>query len=77
MAGKLKATALGRVLITARELDSVRGANIRLQKILGRKMYYQKGNKWYYNVHGLSNNTISELNRIADKIERAVHSMKN
>lgn len=53
---KRKAEAIGRILILAREIDSVQGENLSLQKILGRQLYYQRGNKWYYDIQKLGKN---------------------
>lgn len=72
MASKRKAEAIGRVLITAQQLDTMRGEHIKLQKILGEKIYYQRGGKWYYEVQKLNKKTILELNEIADRIEKSV-----
>ena len=43
MTGKKKAETLGRVLIPSRELDTVRGKNLTIQKILGDKIIFSKG----------------------------------
>ena len=72
MIGIKKAEAIGRVLILSRELDTVRGEYLKLQKILGPKIYFQKSGKWYYDVEKLSKKSISELNKFSDKIKRAV-----
>jgi hypothetical protein len=72
MVSNIKAEALGRVLILARELDSVRGDHFKLQKILGKNLYYQKNVKWYYDVQKMSKKTIAELNKISAKIKRAI-----
>lgn len=39
---KIKAEAIGRVLIIAQQLDTLRSKNHALQKILGEKLYYKK-----------------------------------
>ncbi len=70
MVSKLKARAIGRVLVVASKIDSVRGENLKLQKILGKALYYQKGNKWFYNIEKMNRKTILELNKLAEKIER-------
>ncbi|MCZ7616466.1 MAG: hypothetical protein M5T52_23645 [Ignavibacteriaceae bacterium] len=72
MIGSKKAEAVGRVLIQARELDTARGEYLKLQKILSSKIYFQKAGKWYYDVEKLSKKTIPELNKISDKIKRAI-----
>lgn len=72
MTGSKKAEAVGRVLIQARELDTARGEYIKLQKILGTKIYFQKDGKWYYDVEKLGKKTIPELNKISDNIKRTV-----
>lgn len=72
MESKKKAEAVGRILILSREIDTVRGENLRLQKILVKELYYQSGNKWYYDIQKLGNKTISELNEIADQIEKSI-----
>ena len=54
MTGKRKATAIGRVLIASAEIDSKRGENKKLQGILGKSLYYQKGNKWYYDIEKMN-----------------------
>lgn len=71
MVSKLKAKAIGRVLIASSQIDSVRGENQKLQKILGEALYYQKGNKWFYDIEKMSSKTILELNKLGDKIEKA------
>lgn len=40
MVSRLKAKAIGRVLVEASKIDSVRGENQKLQKILGEALYY-------------------------------------
>ena len=72
MTGKRKAIAIGRLLISSAEIDTKRGENKRLQNILGEALYYQKGNKWYYDIEKMNRLTILELNEIADKIEKSV-----
>lgn len=72
MISNKKAEAIGRVLILAKELDSVRGEYLKLQKILGSRIYFQKVGKWYYDVQKLSKKSISELNRISAQIKRAI-----
>ena len=72
MVSNKKAEAIGRILILARELDSVRGENLKLQKLLGSKIYFQKPGKWYYDVQKLSKKTISDLENISVKINRAI-----
>ena len=72
MISNKKAEALGRALILAREIDTMRGDNIKLQKILGEKLYFQRNGKWYYDVQKMSKKTISELNKFSEKIKRAV-----
>jgi len=71
MVSKIKAKAIGRVLVVASKIDSVRSENLKLQKILGKALYYQKGNKWYYDIEKMNSKTILELNKLADKIEKA------
>ncbi|MBV6420935.1 MAG: hypothetical protein DAHOPDDO_02201 [Ignavibacteriaceae bacterium] len=72
MISNKKAEAIGRILILAKELDSVKGENLKLQKILGSRIYFQKAGKWYYDVQKLSNKTISELNKISAHIKRTI-----
>ena len=72
MIGSKKAEAIGRVLILSRELDTVKGDYLKLQKILGSKIYFQKAGKWYYDVEKLAKKTIPKLNKISDKIKRAI-----
>ena len=72
MVSNKKAEALGKVLILARELDSVRGYHLKLQKILGEKLYFQRNGKWYYDVQQMSKKTIAELNKFSDKIKRSI-----
>lgn len=71
MISNLKARAIGSVLVAASKIDSVRSENQMLQKILGKALYYQKGNKWFYDIEKMNSKTISELNRLGDKIEKA------
>ena len=72
MVSNKKAEALGKVLILARELDTVRGDYVKLQRILGKNLYFQKGGKWYYDVQKMSKKTIAELNKFSDKIKGAI-----
>jgi len=72
MIGKRKAQAIGRVLTTAQQLDTVRGEHIKLQKILSEKIYYQKNGKWYYEIQKMKKKTILELNELAEKIEKSM-----
>ena len=72
MVSNKKAEALGRVLVLSRELDTVRGEYLKLQRILGKNLYYQKAGKWYYDVQKMSKKTITELNKFSDKIKRAI-----
>ncbi len=72
MASKRKAIAIGRVLISSSEVDTKRGENKKLQNILGEELYYQKGNKWYYDINNLNKLTIQKLNKLADKIGKAL-----
>jgi hypothetical protein len=72
MISNKKAEALGRVLILSHELDTLRGEYLKLQKILGKNLYYQKGGKWYYDVQKMSKKTTAELNKISYKIKRSI-----
>jgi hypothetical protein len=72
MISNKKAETIGRVLILAKELDSVRGEYLKLQKILGPKIYFQKAGKWYYDVQELSKKSISDLDKISAQIKRVV-----
>ena len=72
MVSNKKAEALGKVLILARELDTVRGENLKLQKILSEKLYFQRNGKWYYDVQKMSKKTIAELNKFSEKIKRSI-----
>ena len=72
MISNLKAKSIGRILIASAELDTKRGEYKKLQDILGESLYYKKGHKWYYNIDGLNNLTISRLNKLAEKIEKAL-----
>ena len=72
MISNKKAEALGRVLILARELDSARGEYLKLQRILGKNLYFQNGGKWYYDVQKMSRKTIAELNKFSDKIKGSI-----
>lgn len=72
MISNKKAEAIGRILILAKELDSERGEYLKLQSILGTKIYFQKSGKWYYDVEKLSKKTISGLNKISGQIKRAI-----
>ena len=71
MISNKKAEALGRVLVLSRELDTVRGEYLKLQSILGKNLYYQKGGKWYYDVQKMSKKSIADLKRFSAKIRRA------
>ena len=68
MKSKSKAEALGRVLITSKSIDTDKGQNGSLQKLLGDKIYYKKNNKWYYNTEELKKKTIAELDQLSEKI---------
>ena len=72
MISNKKAEALGRVLVLSRELDTLRGEYLKLQRILGKNLYFQKGGKWYYDVQKMSRKTIAELNNFSEKIKRAI-----
>lgn len=71
MTNKRKTIAIGRVLVASREIDTVRNDNQKLQSLLGKTLYYQKGGKWYYDTEKLKRKSISELNELADEIEKA------
>lgn len=72
MISNKKAEAIGRILILAKELDSVRSDNLKLQNILGSRIYFQKAGKWYYDVQKLGKKTIPVLNKISGQIKRAI-----
>lgn len=72
MTSKKKAEAIGRVLILSRELDTVRGDNLALQKILGKKIYYQKSGKWYYDINKMDQKTTKGLEKISKKITSTI-----
>lgn len=72
MISKRKATAIGRLLISSAEIDSKRGENEKLQDILGKSLYYKKGNKWYYDIERMNKMTMLELDRYAVKIEKTL-----
>ena len=72
MISSKKAEAIGRILILARELESGIRENLKLQSILGSKIYFQRAGKWYYDTQKLRKKTVSELNKISSQIKRAV-----
>ena len=72
MISNKKAEAIGRILILAKELDSERGEYLKLQEIIGSKIYFQKAGKWYYDIQKLSKKSIFELNRISGQINRVI-----
>lgn len=74
MATDKKATAIGAFLIACGKLDSgVRGGKQKLQKIVGKKLYYQSedGKKWFYNTKAIFDMSISELEKLTDKVKKS------
>lgn len=70
-----KAIAIGNLLIACSKLDNsnIRGGRQKIQKIIGKKLFYQSedGKKWFYNTKEISKMTISDLNKLTDKIKKA------
>jgi len=75
MATDKKATAIGAFLIACTKLDNgtVRGGKQKLQKIVGKKLFYQSenGKKWFYNTKAISELTVSELEKLTEKVKNA------
>lgn len=70
-----KATAIGTFLIACTKSDNgtVRGGKQKLQKIVGKKLFYQSenGKKWFYNTKSISELTVSELEKLTEKVKNA------
>lgn len=70
-----KAIAIGSLLMACGKLDNanIRGGRQKIQKIIGKKLFYQSedGKKWFYNTKEISKMTISDLNKLTDKIKKA------
>lgn len=75
MAIDKKSTAIGALLIACSKLDNatIRGGKQKLQKIIGKKLFYQSenGKKWFYNTPAMVNMTISELEKLTDKVKKS------
>ena len=74
MATNKKAIALGAFLTACTKLDSgVRGGKQKLQKIVGKNIFYQSedGKKWFYNTPAISKMSIPELEKLTNKVKKA------
>lgn len=75
MATDKKTKAVGEFLIACSKLDNgkVRGGKQKIQKIVGKKIYYQSANgkKWFYNTKAILDMTISKLEILTQKIKNA------
>ena len=73
MATDKKATSVGAFLMACGNLDNgVRGGKQKLQKIIGKKLFYQSedGKKWFYNTKAIFDISISELNKLTEKLKK-------
>jgi len=74
MATDKKATAVGAFLIACGRLDTdVRGGKQKLQKIIGKRIFYQSenGKKWFYNTKAIQEMSISDLDKLTEKVKSA------
>ncbi len=67
-----KATAIGRFYRETLNFENSykRGGMQKLQKILGSDLVYKKGNLWFYNNPKIIKMSISELNKLTNKITK-------
>ena len=74
MGNDLKAKAIASFLIACMRLDTgVRGGKQKLQKIVGKSIFYQSenGKKWFYNTKKLKSMSVSKLNEMTEKVKNA------
>ena len=67
-----KATAIGRFYQTAMNFERSykRGGMQKLQKTIGSDLVYKKGNTWFYNNPKIIKMSISDLNKLTNKITK-------
>jgi hypothetical protein len=72
MSTEKKTAALGALLIACTRLDTnVRGGKQKVQKILGKRIFYQYGKKWFYNTKALLEMSASNLQKLTEQIKSA------
>lgn len=74
MATDKKAVAVGAFLIACGKLDKdVRGGKQKLQKIVGKKIFYpsENGKKWFYNNKAINEMSIADLTNLTEKIKKS------
>jgi len=66
-----KAIAIGTFLIACSKLDEVRGGKQKLQKIVGKDIFFQNpvNKKWYYETMVLRDMSIKKINDLIEKIK--------
>lgn len=68
-----KNIAIGAFLTICAKLDTnVRGGKQKLQKIIGKDIFYQSENKklWLYNTNSIRNMTITKLEKLTELIKK-------
>jgi hypothetical protein len=64
-----KASALGSLIVACNELSLKHGGNQKIQKVLGKKLYYQSPTKaWFYSKN-LSKLSIARLDKLTNQIK--------
>ncbi len=73
MADSLKAKAVGSFIIACGKLDTVRGGKQKLQRIVGKSIFYQSenGKKWFFNTKKINAMSVSKLNELTEKVKNA------
>jgi hypothetical protein len=73
MEHSVKAKAVGSFIIASNRLDAVRGGKQKLQKIVGKSIFYQSedGKKWFFNTKKINAMSISKLNELTEKVKNA------
>jgi hypothetical protein len=74
MATKEKAIAVGTLIITMLDLSKKHGGKQKVQKIVGKKIFYESNfrGKWMVNNPEIARLSVSQLNRLTEKLKKAL-----
>jgi len=65
-------TALGEFYYATQKLDGVRGGNQKLQRIIGKELFWKGYKGWFFNNAIIKEMSVSELTALTDKINKSI-----
>jgi len=70
---KEKYEAIGEFMIICGELDrGVKGGRQKLQKIIGKSLFFKNGSSWFYGIQKIKRKSVLELKNLTKKVKESL-----